>query len=368
MNARYARQIVLPNFGISAQAALSRAKVLVIGAGGLGCPALQYLAASGVGTIGIIDHDEIELSNLHRQILFDESDIGKNKAKVAAIKLQKSNSDLSIQVFETKIDNRNALGIIREYDIVIDGSDNFPTRYVVNDACAILKIPLIYGSVFRYEGQVSVFHSPSHIDNILDRAANYRDIFPVPPAKGEVPNCLETGVLGVLTGIVGTWQASEAIKLITGIGEVLSSTILTLNMLTNTIEHFTFELHPDALFGAPSNENELSHMNYDDFCGIKSDIQEITWKKFREIYSTESVILLDVRDEYEMPKVKKFTYKSIPMNDLQSRMHELDTTKTIVVFCQTGKRSIVAAFDLMAILKLQHVLSISGGINAIDEN
>ncbi len=364
MYERYARQIALPDFGAASQAALLRAKVLVIGAGGLGCAALQCLAAAGVGTIGIVDYDHIELSNLHRQILYSESDIGKPKASTAAEKLQKINSSLSLQVFEKKLQTDNAFEIIRQYDIVIDGSDNFPTRYLVNDACSILNIPLIYGSVFRYEGQVSVFHSPSNPNSPTGRSANYRDLFPIPPKEGEVPNCMESGVLGVLTGIIGTMQAAEAIKLITGIGEVLAGTILTYNLLTNSILQFDYSPHPNALLTAPKSESELKAMQYDSFCGI-AKVREMTWKSLEEMYSAETVILIDIREPGELPKLEKYPYKSIPMNQLQSRVGEFEHFKTIAVFCQSGTRSRSVIRELQQSFNFQHVWSIEGGITAL---
>ncbi|MFN8358351.1 MAG: HesA/MoeB/ThiF family protein [Candidatus Kapaibacterium sp.] len=367
MHSRYARHIALPQFSDATQDALRSSKVLVIGAGGLGCPALLYLAAAGVGSLGIVDHDHIELSNLHRQILYTEDDIGKNKASTAAEKLRKINSACTLQVYEIDIHTGNACDIIRAYDIVIDGSDNFPTRYLVNDACAILKIPLVYGSVFRYEGQVSVFHSTAKFQDSQNRPANYRDLFPIPPQAGEVPNCMESGVLGVLSGIIGTMQASEAIKLITGIGDVLAWSVLTYNLLTNSIEQFEFSGTDDALPGAPTTENELAAMHYDAFCGITHDIREISWKHLEKIYSPETMILLDVRESIERPLLEKYPYKSIPLNQLQNRTHELDASKTICVFCQSGARSMIAAHELQNSFNFQHVWNIEGGITAFEQ-
>jgi molybdopterin/thiamine biosynthesis adenylyltransferase/rhodanese-related sulfurtransferase len=363
MHERYARQIILPHFGESSQAALQRAKVLVIGAGGLGCPALQYLAAAGVGMIGIVDDDRVELSNLHRQVLFTEDDIGKNKAKVAGEKLRKINAKLTVQIIENKVHLGNAADILSKYDVVIDGSDNFRTRYLVNDVCALLNIPLVYGSVFRYEGQVSVFHVRD--SQPVGRPANYRDLFPIPPALGEVPNCLEAGVIGVLTGIIGTMQASEAIKLITGIGEVLASKVLTYSMLSNSMEIFEFAPHPEALSSAPGTLDELRKMQYESFCSNPHDVHEITWEDLDEHISKEEMLLLDVREADELPHLEKYSCISIPLRELRGRLHELHSAQTIVVFCQSGNRSKVAVRELQQLSTFRQVWSIQGGIAAL---
>jgi adenylyltransferase/sulfurtransferase len=230
---RYQRQIILKGFGEEGQQKLLQAKVLVIGAGGLGCPALQYLAAAGVGTIGIVDDDVISLSNLHRQVLYTPDDIDHPKVEVAASKLRQLNPDVNIYPYRIRLEKSNAFEIIRQYDLLIDGTDNFASRYMINDACFLLNKPLIYGAVSQYEGEVAVF-SP-HFLMGSTRGVNYRDLFPNPPKDGEVLNCAEAGVLGVLPGIIGTMQAAEAIKLITGIGTPLMNKLLTYNVLSQEI-------------------------------------------------------------------------------------------------------------------------------------
>lgn len=220
---RYNRHIILDQVGEEGQRKLKKAKVLVVGAGGLGCPALQYLTAAGVGTLGIVDFDEVELSNLHRQILFNLHDVGENKAKCAADKLQLLNPEITIKAYPVKLEQDNALEIINDYDLVLDGSDNFATRYLVNDISSQLGIPMVYGAIYKFEGQVSVF-------NYQD-GTSYRDLFPENNATA--PKCAEVGVLGVLPGVIGSYQATEAIKIILGIGEVLSGTLLQLNLLTH---------------------------------------------------------------------------------------------------------------------------------------
>ena len=219
---RYQRQILLKEFGIDAQQKLLQAKVLVIGAGGLGCPALQYLVAAGIGTIGIVDDDIVSLNNLHRQVLYTVNDIGLSKAEVAAEKLKALNDEINIISYNERLTNKNALALLMNMILLVDGTDNFSSRYMINDACVLLNKPLVYGAISKFEGQVAVFNIK---DEIQIRAINYRDLFPTPPKDDEVLNCAEAGVLGVLPGIIGTMQANETIKLITGIGKPLINTI-----------------------------------------------------------------------------------------------------------------------------------------------
>lgn len=226
--AKYTKQILLQDFGLVNQQKLQHAKVLVIGAGGLGCPVLLYLNAMGIGTLGIVDDDVIELSNLHRQVLYEGDDLGKSKALVAKQKLEQQNVDTDIIAHQVRITNQNALTILPAYDIIVDGSDNFETRYMVNDACEILTKPIVYASLSSYEAQLGVFHY-----RMNDEITSYRDAFPIPPKTGEIPNCDEAGILGVYPGIVGTMQAAEVIKLITGIGSPLANKILYMNFLQN---------------------------------------------------------------------------------------------------------------------------------------
>ncbi|MDH5609789.1 MAG: HesA/MoeB/ThiF family protein, partial [Cyclobacteriaceae bacterium] len=231
---RYSRHLLLPEIRQEGQQKLKNSRVLVVGAGGLGVPVLQYLTAAGVGTIGIVDFDTIDLSNLQRQVLYNEAEVGFSKSKTAAQKLARLNSDIQLIPYHLSLTSSNALDLIREYDLVVDGTDNFPTRYLVNDACVLLDKPLVYGSIFRFEGQVSVFNHKG--------GPNYRDLFPVPPPPELVPNCAEGGVLGVLPGIIGSMQASEAIKIITGIGETLSGRLFLYDSLTFTTRTITIPL------------------------------------------------------------------------------------------------------------------------------
>ncbi len=302
---RYQRQIILKGFGEPAQRKLLLAKVVVIGAGGLGCPALQYLVAAGVGTIGIADADVVSLSNLHRQVLYSTNDIGLQKVEVAASKLRLLNSDTKIISHAVRLDNTNALGLIREYDLVIDGTDNFASRYMINDACVLLSKPLVYGAVSQYEGQVAVFNSQILRDD--NSSVNYRDLFPHPPHDSEVANCAEAGVLGVLPGIIGTMQAAEAIKLITGIGTPLTNKLLTYNVLTNGMYEVSLTPSGRGKDLLPENEAAFLKMDYADACHTKeSSVIEIDAKQFNELRKKPSSIVIDVREMGEPPVVSNF--------------------------------------------------------------
>ena len=253
---RYHRHLVLQDFGPENQIKLKQSKVLVVGAGGLGSPVLLYLAAAGVGTIGIVDFDNVDISNLQRQVLFTELDVGKNKAEAAAARLREKNSLVNYHPFPIQITSENALSMIRDYDLIVDGTDNFPTRYLLNDAAVLSDKPLVYGSILKFEGQVSVFN----VRNEKGYSANYRDLFPVPPHPSSVPNCAEAGVLGILPGIIGSLQANESIKLLTGIGEPLINRLLIFDSLS--LEQSIIQ-YQDR--NARSAIKTL--IDYDEFCG-----------------------------------------------------------------------------------------------------
>lgn len=258
---RYQRQITLQGFGIEAQEKLTNAKVLVVGAGGLGCPILQYLVAAGVGHIGIVDKDQVTLSNLNRQILFGQDDVGQNKANIAAVKLASLNDLVKIEAFQQNCDQVFAIDHFPNYDIIVDATDNFATRYLINDACVLLDKPLVFGAVSQFEGQVAVF-------NVLKDgyALNYRDLFPVPPKEGEVLSCADGGVLGVLPGIIGVMQAIEVIKLIAGIGNVLANQMLIYNALKNTNYTMQVEKHQDSFKHMPTSIEDFMKINYEWLC------------------------------------------------------------------------------------------------------
>ena len=293
---RYSRHLMLPEVGIEGQQKLKAAKVLIIGAGGLGSPLCLYLAAAGVGSIGIVDHDDVDETNLQRQIIFGVSDIGLNKAERAAIRMRELNPNTQIQTYQTLLNAENALDIIKDYDLIIDGTDNFPTRYLVNDACVLLNKPNIYGSIFRFEGQASVF-------NYMDGPC-YRCLYPESPPPGMVPSCAEGGVLGVLPAIIASIQATEAVKIITGIGKTLSGRLLLYDALLMQFEELTLHKNPQcSLCGEQPNITEL--IDYQQFCGIpaKSEMpqyEEISVRalKLRQD-NGETLIILDVREPFE---------------------------------------------------------------------
>lgn len=361
---RYNRQMILPGFGREKQQLLLKAKVLMIGAGGLGCPAMLYLAAAGVGHLGIVDFDRVEISNLHRQVLYNESDIGKPKAEVAAEKIKVYNQHIRVEVFDTRLSTDNALEIIAGYDLVIDGSDNFPTRYIVNDACVLLDIPLIYASIYRFEGQVAVFNLSDA--NGGSAKTNYRDLFPNPPGEDEIPNCAEAGVLGVLPGIMGSLQANEAIKIITRLGQPLINRLLTFNALTSSF--YEFEISPNANNSkqAPQTKAEFKGMDYIGFCTTQEEeVNEILPEDFDSMARNSNIMVIDVRNEQELPKLEGYPILSIPLPDLSERMKELEDGGQILFLCQSGVRSRTAALMAKKEYSQKQIFSLRGGIIAL---
>ncbi|MBK8245482.1 MAG: molybdopterin-synthase adenylyltransferase MoeB [Saprospiraceae bacterium] len=364
-NNRYDRQIRLKEFGQTAQDKLNRAKVLVIGAGGLGCPALQYLASAGVGTIGIVDFDRVELSNLQRQILFNMEDIGKPKAETAATKIKAMNPEIQVHVYSFKITNQNALDIIVEYDIVIDGSDDFTTRYLVNDACVLLNKHLVYGAVLRFEGQIGVFN----VANLsTGTKSNYRDLFPVPPASQSHISCNDLGVLGVVPGIIGTMQAAEAIKILTNIGNPLSNKILTYDVLKNEFYEFQITENNGHSHLMPKDRIEFQAYNYEWFCSTHEPSLEINSTEFNQMRLNEVLTILDVREMYEQPVELEFPVIRIPLSRWEEDLHMISTKHTIVVVCQSGVRSLAAVKKLKILFLDQNIYSLQGGIHAFKNN
>src|ERR1700756_1967130 len=318
---RYARHIILSEIGLEGQQKLNQAKVLVIGAGGLGCPVLQYLTAVGVSTIGIVDFDTVDESNLQRQVLYSTEDVGKPKAQIAKEKLGKQNPYINLIAHVINLTAENALDIITKYDIVVDGSDNFATRYLVNDACVMLNKVLVFGSIFKFDGQVSVFN--------YQNGPTYRCLYPEPPVTGEVPNCAEIGVIGVLPGIIGTLKANEVIKIICGVGEVLSGKLLLFDALTMQFTTFSIEVNP-------ANKKIDKLIDYDIFCGNTLEISANELKE--KIKSKTDFQLLDVRElqEYEQ---KNIGGTLIPLNQLTANLHKLSKEKETIVHCASGVRS-----------------------------
>lgn len=335
MTNRYNRHIILSEIGQTGQDKITAAKVLVIGAGGLGCPILQYLAAAGVGKLGIIDFDTVDITNLQRQVLFGNSSLGKNKAIAAKERLTDLNSNISIVAYPEPLTYQNAIGLFKEYDIIVDGSDNFETRYLVNDACIITNKPLVYGAIYKFEGQVSVFN--------YKNGPSYRCLFPKPPKKDAVPNCSEIGVLGVLPGIIGTMQANEVLKIVLGIGDVLSGKLLCYNALSSNIyflkinkveEQFNKVLKDTLLF----NKKQLNiNCENDDEVSIQ------------DIYFWENIQLVDVRETHELPKIDGLQVTFIPLSNLENNIDKIQPNKEKMIFCQSGVRSKQAVSTLKKI-------------------
>lgn len=360
---RYSRHLVLQDFGMENQLKLRKAKMLVVGAGGLGSPALFYLTAAGVGTIGVIDADTLDISNLQRQILFTVQDIGKNKSEAAVERLALLNPHVKLKPYPVRLTASNALEILSDYEVIIDGTDNFATRYLINDACIILNKPFVYGSILQYEGQAAVF-------NLKDKAgqysANYRDLFPEPPAPDSVPNCEQAGVLGVLPGIMGSIQANEAIKIITGIGEPLSNKLLILDSATMQQSLITIKNH-----GTRHKIKGL--IDYEDFCGISAQkskslddktltMKEITVLELKKLKDSRvDFQLIDVREPHEY-EICHLDGELIPMSDIPYSVDKIAKDKQVVLHCRSGKRS----GDMLLWLEKNHgftnLYNLKGGI------
>ena len=344
--ARYNRHIILPEIGMEGQEKLKKASVFVLGAGGLGCPALLYMTAAGIGRIGIADFDVIDESNLQRQILYTTVDIGLSKAAQAKEKLQLLNPFLTIEAHQVKITSDNILELLKDYDIVVDGSDNFATRYLVNDACVILNKPLVFGSIFKFEAQVSVFN--------YQNGPTYRCLYPEPPKEGEVPNCSEVGVIGVLPGIAGSLQANEVIKIITGIGEVLSGKLLMFDALSMAFNTISFRLLPE-------NKNIKELIDYDVFCGVEK-AKHISAKELKsKIEQADNFQLIDVRNEDEFERFN-IGGKLIPLPELEERKKEISIESEVVIICKSGMRS-AAAVAILNKYGYSKAWSLEGGLD-----
>jgi adenylyltransferase/sulfurtransferase len=358
----YARHFVLPEFGIEGQRRLKESRVLVVGAGGLGCPMLQYLAAAGVGHIGIVDGDVVDASNLHRQILFTVDDIGKPKVEAAKERLLKINPNIEIVTYNYHLSRENALDLVAQYDIIADGTDNFPTRYLVNDACILKNKPNVYASVFRYEGQVSVFN----FNKNNERGVNYRDLFPTPPPAGLIPDCAEGGVLGVLPGIIGSMQASEVIKLASGVGEPLAGRLFIFDAVSFTTKVFKIPKNPEY-----QPVTEL--IDYEFFCGVSSlrrvggegAIPEISPEDLKILIKNKADFqLIDVREAPEYA-VQNIGGELTPLSIFKENISKIAKNKQVVVHCQSGKRS-AEAVRILLDLGFNNVFNLKGGLNAFN--
>ncbi len=373
----YSRHLSIPEFGMEGQKKLKAAKVLAVGTGGLGAPMLQYLAAAGVGTIGIVDFDKIEASNLHRQVLFGASDVGRSKVEVAKERLQEINPHIDIQVHNVRLTSENALEIIENYDVIADGTDNFPTRYLINDACVMLDKPNVHGSIFQFEGQLSVFN---YVDEEGQRGPNYRDLFPEPPPPGLVPSCAEAGVLGVLPGIIGCLQASEVIKIITGIGEPLAGQLFLFDAQNFSTRKVKVTKNKDnPLTGENPEITEL--IDYEAFCGIPSgneeeseepEVPEVSVQEYKSwLDANEDVQLIDVREPHEV-EIAEIGGELIPLKTVTENADKISRDKKVVVHCRSGQRSADAIKQLRDKYGFDNLYNLKGGILAwsqeIDES
>lgn len=356
---RYSRQILLPELGHEGQSKLLNSSVLVIGAGGLGSPALLYLAAAGVGQIGIVDFDVVDVSNLQRQVLFATHDVGKNKAQTAAEKLRQLNPGIQFTVHQARIASDNALTILNRYDVVIDGSDNLPTRYLVNDVCVLLNKPLVYGSVFQFEGQASVFN---FLEPDGTRGPNYRDLFPEPPPPEMVPSCSEGGVLGVLPGIIGTIQATEAIKIITGIGKTLSGRLLLYDALDFSVRTVNLRKDPSNPISG-LNPTIKTLIDYEAFCNPvqATALPEISVQELKSLIDSRATFqLIDVREPSEVAIVSLLA-THIPLKTITNTLGAIRKDVPVVIYCKSGGRS-ATAVRMLQQQGFSNVKSLSGGI------
>ncbi len=354
--ARYSRHLMMPEVTTDGQRRLKAAHVLCIGAGGLGSPAALYLAAAGVGKIGIVDFDDVDLSNLQRQILHGTKDIGRNKLESARDRLRDANPNVEVELHGCRFSSENAPGLVARYDLVIDGSDNFPTRYLSNDVCVFARKPNVYGSVFRFDGQATVF--APHLGGPC-----YRCLFPEPPAPGTVPNCAEAGVLGVLPGIIGMVQAIEAIKLILGVGETLVGRLLHFDALKMKFREFNVrrDLECPVCGERPTITEPI---DYDQFCGIAADVPAISVHELkRKLDARETIQLIDVREPFEFEIARIDAAKLIPLGQLPDHLHELKQNGHTIVHCHRGTRS-AQAVEMLRRAGFADVYNLEGGIDA----
>ncbi len=329
---RYSRQMQLPDFGIQEQQQLFRSSVLVIGAGGLGCPVLQILVSAGVGTMGIADFDTVALHNLHRQFLYDEQDIGKPKVIAAKEQLEKSNSQTEIQIFHEMITAGNALAIVQNFDVVVDCTDNFSTRYLINDICFLLKKPLVYGSVFRYEGQVAVFSLEKE-----GQITGYRDLFPVAPEPHEVPDCNEAGVLPPLTSVIGSFQAYEVIKILTASDDILVNRVLLFNLKNYQATVIKFKSVSDK--ACPKSLEEIRNFDYQVFCGADKSEEIHSLEELSRFLQQDNSVLVDVREPDENPEIPLKHVLKVPVSAIEQVMEGMQDFEHICFICASGVRS-----------------------------
>jgi adenylyltransferase/sulfurtransferase len=361
---RYSRHLLIPEVGLEGQRKLKASSALVIGTGGLGSPVALYLAAAGVGRIGLVDFDVVDTSNLQRQVIHGVSTVGKLKVESARAKLLDLNPDIQIDIYNEPFTSQNAISIAQNYDVLIDGTDNFPTRYLTNDVCVFLGKPNIYGSIFRFDGQLSVFdarHGPC-----------YRCLFPEPPPPGLVPSCAEGGVLGVLPGTIGTLQATEALKILLGIGDPMIGRLLLYNALDMSFDFVKLKKNPKCRICGP-NADILELIDYEEFCGVPGHDHadegsagagwDITATELSERVKINHLKLLDVREPHELEISALPNAVNIPLGQLAGRLTELDSAEEMVIFCKGGTRS-ARALELLVSAGFKKVKNLKGGINA----
>src|SRR6201987_6014388 len=358
---RYSRHLIMPEVGMEGQQKLKAARVLCIGTGGLGSPMALYLAAAGVGTLRLVDFDVVDYTNLQRQIIHSTADVGREKLDSAADKLKAINPCINLRTFETRLSSTNALDLFREFDIIADGTDNFPTRYLVNDACVLTGKPNVYGSIFRFEGQASVFAT--------EDGPCYRCLYPEPPPPGLVPSCAEGGVLGILPGLVGVRQATKVIKLIRGVGEPLIGRLLLVDALGMKFRELKLRKNPDCP-ACGRNRTITQLIDYNEFCGIRGEekpgeagIPEMQVEELkRRLDAGDDLFVLDVREPHEYQICNLGGYL-IPLGDLPQRVSELDSSREIIAHCRSGKRSAEAS-EFLRQAGFRKVLNLKGGILA----
>ena len=362
---RYSRHLIMPEVALDGQKKLKAAKVLTVGTGGLGSPLALYLAAAGVGTLGIVDFDVVDESNLQRQILHGTSDVGRPKVESARDRIEDINPNVNVVVHEEALTSENALDIFADYDVIVDGTDNFPTRYLVNDACVLLGKPNVYGSIFRFEGQASVFWA--------EEGPCYRCLYPEPPPPGLVPSCAEGGVLGILPGAIGTIQATETVKLILGIGEPLIGRLMLYDALGMSFREMKLRKDPNCpVCGENPTVTEL--IDYQEFCGIPqaaaaeqaNGVPEISVTDLkRKMDAGENINVLDVREPHEY-EVANIGVRLVPLGELPQRLAEFDQNENFAIHCKTGGRS-AKAVKLLQDAGFQNVYNVKGGITAWSE-
>jgi molybdopterin/thiamine biosynthesis adenylyltransferase/rhodanese-related sulfurtransferase len=357
---RYSRHLLMSEFGLKDQLSLKASSVLVVGAGGLGAGVLPYLTAAGIGTIGIVDDDKVDLSNLQRQVIYNQNDVGEYKVDRASARLKELNENINFILYKERLSSHNAIRIIEAYDIVIDGTDNFPTRFLINDACVLLGKPNVHASIYQFEGQISVFNYKRSNE---EYGPNYRDLFPEPPPPGLVPSCAEAGVLGILPGVFGMFQANETIKIITGIGRCLDGVLMKMDLLTMKTSYFKVKKTlENPLTG--NNPTITSLIDYKEFCGFKipNDNDQIDFKELKYLMDIGDLfVLIDVRERVEY-EIFNIGGTNIPLGEIENNLNKIPIKGKVILHCKTGNRSAKAIHLLQEKYNYQNLINLVGEI------